>query len=104
MPVITAEEYREQLRRILEIRQPDDPAYAMTIKDLEEACSALNLDLPIVRLPNHFHYSKQHIAKNVWAYLCKCGALWPCPGPILDRGIITDPGPTVDLRPPVQDE
>lgn len=56
-----------------------DPAADYSIEELEYLCSANNVNLPIVRLPEHYFRGAKWYTNLGYVDMCNCGAQWPCP-------------------------
>lgn len=77
-------DYRQALLKLMDVDEIDDPALSMIIKELEDACLALNFKLPIANLPEHFYYKREWFFDVGLQEMCKCSAAWPCPLGVTD--------------------
>ncbi len=79
MGVIDPEEYKEQLARLIKAE-----AHKLTIHEMEQIVLGANQNLPIVRLPEHYHRGKKWFTNLGDVDMCNCGAKWPCPDPTVE--------------------
>jgi hypothetical protein len=76
-------EYRRQLWLLAGFTIPVSEC-RFTIDELEQLILAGPVDLPIVRLPDHYHRGKKWFTNLGDVDMCNCGAKWPCPDPSVE--------------------